>query len=192
MTARHSILLAVLVAVLQVAFLGWMIAGRAAILRNGAEVLLKVEPVDPRDLLRGDYVRLGYEISSIPANLVTNLPANDAALSEGPIFVRIGKDADGYWRARSATLGAPATTPATGELDIRGTASALWRADPDARIFVTYGIERYYVPEGEGLAIEKDMNVRSFGILVALAADGTPQIKALMDGDARVYEEPPY
>ena len=51
---------------------------------------------------------------------------------------------------------------------------------------------RYYVPEGEGLEIQNDMNARSFGILVALAADGTPQIKALMDGDTRVYEEPPY
>jgi uncharacterized membrane-anchored protein len=192
MKARRSILLAVLVAALQIAFLGWMIAGRAAILRDGAEALLKVEPVDPRDLLRGDYVRLAYDISSIPGKLVTNLPANDAALSEGPIFVRIGKDADGYWRAHSATLGAPATPPATGELDIRGTASELWRVDADAQIFVTYGIERYYVPEGEGLQIQNDMNVRSFGILVALAADGTPQIKALMDGDTRVYEEPPY
>jgi uncharacterized membrane-anchored protein len=192
MTARRAIVMAALAAALQIGFLGWMIASRAAVLRDGAEALLKVEPVDPRDLLRGDYVRLGYEISRIPAKLVTNLPAADAALSEGPIFVRIGKDADGYWRARSASLGTPAAPPSNGELDIRGTAAALWRVDPNSEIFVTYGIERYYVPEGEGLAIEKDLGVRSFGILVALAADGTPQIKALMDGDTRVYEEPPY
>lgn len=192
MTARRSLLLAVLVALLQVAFLGWMIAGRAAILRNGQEALLKVQPVDPRDLLRGDYVWLGYEISSIPAKLVTNLPSGGAALDEGPIFVRIGKDADGYWRARSATLGAPAAAPAAGELDIRGTVSALWQVDANSSLSVNYGIERYYVPEGEGLQIQKDMNVRSFGIVVALGPDGTPQIKALMDGDTRVYEEPPY
>ena len=86
MTARRSILLAVLVAALQVGFLGWMIAGRAAILRDGAEALLKVEPIDPRDLLRGDYVRLGYEISRITARLVTNLPAGEEALAEGPVF----------------------------------------------------------------------------------------------------------
>jgi uncharacterized membrane-anchored protein len=62
---RNSILMAVLVAVIQIGFLGWSIMGRAAILREGREVLLKVEPVDPRDLLRGDYVRLGYEAGTV-------------------------------------------------------------------------------------------------------------------------------
>ena len=40
--------------------------------------------------------------------------------------------------------------------------------------------------------IEKDMRVRPFGIRVALAADGTAQIKALLDGDKPLYEEPLY
>ncbi|WP_274629242.1 GDYXXLXY domain-containing protein [Arvimicrobium flavum] len=193
MTMRRSILLAVLVALLQIAFLGWMIAGRASVLRKGAEVLLKVEPVDPRDLLRGDYVRLGYEIASIPTDLVANLPAGQATSEAGQIFVRIGKDGDGYWRVRSATLGVPGDAPVgEGELVIRGTAAAAWGLDSGSRLSVTYGIERYYLPEGEGLQMEKDMRVRSFGVLVALASDGAPQIKALMDGAAPVYEEPPY
>jgi uncharacterized membrane-anchored protein len=192
MIARRSILLAALVALLQIAFLGWMIAGRAAVLRSGPEALLKVEPVDPRDLLRGDYVRLGYEISSLPVSLINNLPQEK--IEAGPILVRIGKDGDGYWRARSATLGdAPSTPAPEGQLDVRGAITyGGWNPTPGSSISVTYGLERYYVPEGEGLQIEKDMRVRSFGILVALASDGTPQIKALMDGDARLYEEPPY
>ena len=33
---------------------------RASILRDGREIVLRTEPVDPRDLMRGDYVRLGY------------------------------------------------------------------------------------------------------------------------------------
>lgn len=192
MSPRRPILLALLVALLQVGFLGWIIAGRAAVLRNGPEALLKVEPVDPRDLLRGDYVRLGYEISRIPASLVAGLPSAGSPLQEGPILVRIGKDADGYWRARSASLGEAAAPPAADELDIRGTVSPLHAVEAGSTLSVTYGIERYYVPEGEGLAIEKDIRVRSFGIVVALAGDGTPQIKALMDGTSRVYEEPPY
>ena len=62
--AGKLIAAAAAVAVLQVGFLSWMIAGRAAVLRDGAEVLLKVQPIDPRDLLRGDYVRLGYDSRS--------------------------------------------------------------------------------------------------------------------------------
>lgn len=34
-------------------------------LRTGTEVILKTEPVDPRDLFRGDYVVLNYEISTL-------------------------------------------------------------------------------------------------------------------------------
>ncbi|EAB6717932.1 hypothetical protein DUP91_26775, partial [Salmonella enterica subsp. enterica] len=67
MTKRGSIVMAGLVALLQVGFLGWMIQGRAAILRDGREVLLRVQPVDPRDLLRGDYVVMSYLASDVPA-----------------------------------------------------------------------------------------------------------------------------
>ncbi len=145
-----------------------MIAGRAAILRNGQEVLLKVEPIDPRDLLRGDYVRLGYEIRNVPVKLVANAPAGEFLTGAGPIFVRLGKDLDGYWRARSASLGEPQGQPPAGEVDIRGMVSGGWTLGPEASFSADYGIDRFYVPEGEGRAIETDMRERPFGILAAV------------------------
>ena len=170
-----------------------MIAGRAAILRDGQEVLLKVEPVDPRDLLRGDYVVLTYEIRNIPVKLVENAPAAEFVTKGGPIFVRLGKDPDGFWRARSASLDTPSVKAAApGEVDIRGAVSGGWTLGPDGSFNVNYGIDRYYVPEGEGRAIETDMRERPFGILAAVGRDGTPQIKALMDGETKLYEEPLY
>ena len=75
MTGKRLVVSSLVLALLQIGFLGWIIAGRAAVLRNGTEVLLKVEPVDPRDLLRGDYVSLGYEISRIPVKLIADMPA---------------------------------------------------------------------------------------------------------------------
>lgn len=193
MRPGRTIVLAAIVAALQIGFLGWMIAGRAAILRDGQAVMLKVEPVDPRDLLRGDYVRLGYEISSVPVALVGNPPAPDAQIDDGrTVFVRLGKDTDGFWRVRSASFDAPAGSPAADEADIRGSAFYVYRYGDAQNISVAYGIERYYVPEGEGRQIESDLRVRSFGILVALADDGSAQIKALYDGANAIYEEPPY
>jgi uncharacterized membrane-anchored protein len=192
MSGKKLLLAAALLALAQIAFLSWIIAGRAAILRNGQEVLLKVEPIDPRDLLRGDYVRLGYEIRNVPVKLVTNAPAGEFVLEDGPIFVRLGKDADGYWRGRSASLGEPQGQPPAGEIDIRGMVSGGWTLGPDASFSVDYGIDRFYVPEGEGRAIETDMRERPFGILAAVAGDGTAQIKALMDGETKLYEEPLY
>ena len=115
MSRYKLVVVAAVLALTQIGFLGWMVAGRAALLRNGQEVLLKVEPVDPRDLLRGDFVRLGYEISRLPVERIANLPQGETTSVEGPIVVRVSKDADGYWRATSAWLGAAAaaaTSPA--------------------------------------------------------------------------------
>lgn len=192
MTGKKLVLAAVVLALVQIGFLSWIIAGRAAVLRNGQDVLLKVEPIDPRDLLRGDYVRLNYDIREIPVKLVTNAPSGDAVPAERAIFVRLGRDEDGYWRPRSASLDQPAAVPAAGEVDLRGTVSTLWSTGEDTSYSVSYGIDRYYVPEGEGLAIEADMRTRPFGILAAVGRDGTPQIKALMDGEKPLYEEPLY
>jgi uncharacterized membrane-anchored protein len=192
MSGKKLVLAAVLLAIAQIAFLSWIIVGRAAILRNGQEVLLKVEPIDPRDLLRGDYVRLGYEIRNVPVKLVANAPAGEFLVEDGPIFVRLGKDADGYWRPRSASLRVAEGAPPAGEVDIRGTVSGGWTIGPDASFSVDYGIDRFYVPEGDGLAIQADMRERPFGILAAVAGDGAAQIKALMDGETKLYEEPLY
>lgn len=192
MTGKKLLISAVVLALVQISFLSWIIAGRAAILRNGTEVLLKVEPIDPRDLLRGDYVSLGYEISRIPVKLVADIPTDRTATADERILVRLHKDQDGYWRAVAAFLGKPTTPPATDEADIAARLVGGSSLEPDATLSPDYGIDRFYLPEGEGRAIEKDMRVRPFGVRVVLAKDGTAQIKALMDGNETLFEEPLY
>ena len=185
--------LSLVVALAQIGFLTWVIAGRAEILRDGREIALRVHPVDPRDLLRGDYVRLGYDISSIPVSLIENLPTDLATTRAGPIYVRIKKAEDGYWHAVSASLYEPAsaaTWPRSST--VPSSSAAGWSLGADASLSVDYGIERFYLPEGEGRAIEQDMRIRAFGIRLAVASDGTAQIKALMDGETTLYEEPLY
>jgi uncharacterized membrane-anchored protein len=41
-------------------------------------VLLKTAPVDPRDFLRGDYVVLNYDISSVPVVDIRRRPKEEA------------------------------------------------------------------------------------------------------------------
>ena len=60
---------------IQVALLAVMVIDRVQILRDGAEVTLQTRPVDPRDLLRGDYVVLRYDISEVPAGPLKDQPA---------------------------------------------------------------------------------------------------------------------
>lgn len=194
MTAgKRAIVAAIIVALGQIGFLSWIIAGRAAVLRSGREIVLKVEPVDPRDLLRGDYVRLGYEISNIAGGQIANVPAGQFATVDSDIFVRVKKGADGYWHPVSANFDAPARiAPAADEADVKGHVTAGWTLGADATIGVEYGIERFYLPEGEGIELQNDMRVRPFGVRVALSAAGEPAIKTLLDGDKPLYEEPLY
>ena len=192
MTGKRLVVSSLVLALLQIGFLGWIIAGRAAVLRNGTEVLLKVEPVDPRDLLRGDYVSLGYEISRIPVKLIADMPAGATSIAGGRLLVRLKKGEDGYWHPVSAFLGNPPAAPGPDEADIAGQMAGGWSLAPEGTISPIYGIDRFYLPEGEGLAIQNDMRVRPFGVKVALARDGTAQIKALVDGDKTLFQEPLY
>lgn len=107
MTAQRTIVAAVLIALLQVAFLGWTIVSRAAVLRDGTEVTLKVEPVDPRDLLRGDYVRLGYGIGQVRVSLLRQPPSPGRDLSGVPLWLRMQRKSDGSWEPVSATIDEP-------------------------------------------------------------------------------------
>lgn len=185
------IVAAVVLALVQIGFLSWAIVGRAAVLRDGQEVLLRIRPVDPRDLLRGDYVILTYDISSIAADLLEKPLAMKRVESGDVVYVRLARGADGYWIADAASLGArPSDKPDT--VVLRGTTTYARDIDETSTIDVDYGIERFYLPEGEGKAIENDLRERPFGVRVAVSDSGAGQVKALMDGDTLLFQEPLY
>jgi uncharacterized membrane-anchored protein len=178
------------VALLQIGFLAWMIQARADILRNGREVRLEVEPVDPRDLLRGDYVRLGYDMSILPKTLFSTLPEH--ALAEGtPILVDLEADDEGLHQPVAVHLSDNAPLPDPTVVRVRGTLASSSPLSSDM-LRLRYGIERFYLPEGEGRAIEADMRTRSFYVIAAVSAAGQAQIKAFVDGVTTLYQEPLY
>lgn len=182
---------AIVVAAVQIGFLATMIASRAAILRNGQMVTLEVRPVDPRDLLRGDYVVLAYNISVLPRELFAE-PPPETIDGEHDIYVRLEEGEDGIWSPVAASIdNPPEPEPMKGQIDIRGSADPSWWGDAEA-VRIRYGIERFYVPEGEGRAIEEDMRERKFRMRVAVAEDGTAQIKSFHDADRMLYAEPLY
>lgn len=188
---RFVLVGALLISVIQIGFLSWSIAGRASLLRNGAEVLLKVQPVDPRDLLRGDYVRLGYDISSVPAAQFVPAISGDIDYVERPVWVLLRPGADGVFAAEAASFDRTALPePASGDVVIAGTAEGSPGTGGSASI--TYGIERFYLPEGKGKPIEVDMRTRSFFVVAAVGENGTAQIKRFLDGTTVLFEEPLY
>ncbi|TPQ39904.1 hypothetical protein C2U70_06135 [Bradyrhizobium guangdongense] len=178
------------VAIIQFALLAVMIIDRVQILRDGAEVALQTRPVDPRDIFRGDYVRLGYDISEVPAGALTGQPAQSRTPT---VFVKLTPDSNGLYQAVSVHADAvPVTSP---EVLIRGRITSGANCGPAAPRFcaklrINYNLERYFVPQGEGLKLEQARNERKLTIIAAVTPSGRAAIKRLLlDGQA-VYEEP--
>lgn len=191
---RRIWIAAIIVAVLQTAVLGYMVGERAWGLRSGVEVLLKTAPIDPRDLLRGDYVTLNYDIARVPVStLVGGLPKESQ--SNAVVSVRLKKQDDGYWGIVESSFSALERKPDTVVLkslpfdfvpygDLMDTSLSV--------IPVTYGIERYYVPEGEGRDIENARNDNRVAIAARISSDGAAHIRTLLLDGKSVYEEPLY
>ncbi|ANH03994.1 GDYXXLXY domain-containing protein [Shinella sp. HZN7] len=181
----------ILAAALQTAVLGYMVESRASILRSGADIRLKTLPVDPRDLLRGDYVILSYPISTIPKAIVTGEVPK--ASGRQRLAVRLKPGADGLWTASEARFGDLA--PEAGSVILRTLPFDYYSAGDGGlpeTLFVTYGLERYYVPEGEGRVLEDARNQEELEVEARVSKDGTPQIARLVLRGEPVYDEPLY
>jgi uncharacterized membrane-anchored protein len=191
-TRIPRVLLFLLAGLIQVGLIAAIVYDRARILREGREVALQTRPVDPRDFLRGDYVVLSYDISSVPAGPLTNTPV---AYRGAPLYVKLRPKPDGFYEAVSVHQDA---VPVTGdEILIRGrtvygdrcgTASGFF-CD---RLQLNYGIEKYFVPQGEGREIESARNEGKVSVVVAVTREGRAAIKRLLMDGKPVYDEPLY
>ncbi len=179
-------------ALIQIALLGAMVADRARILRDGTEVKLQTRPVDPRDLLRGDYVVLGYDISQLPSGPLFKQPSGS---SNPVVYVKLAPKPDGLYEAVSVHVNAVAVT--SPEVLIRGRVAYGTSCAPDGLSFcdklqIRYNLESYFVPEGEGKKLEEARNQRKLTVVAAVLPSGRAAIKRLLLDGAPFYEEPWY
>jgi uncharacterized membrane-anchored protein len=174
---------------LQCVLLVLMVADRMQILREGREVTLQTQPVDPRDLLRGDYVVLRYDISQLPAGALAGTPS---AERNPAVFVKLAPNANGLYEAVSVHAApVPVTAP---EILIRGRVSyscGSGRTFCD-KLTIKYGLESYFVPEGEGKKLEQARNQQKLRVVAAVLPSGRAAIKRLLLDGEPVYEEPLY
>lgn len=90
-TGKTRIMFALAVA-LQIILLIGIVAYRQYWVSTGNKYLLRPEPVDPRDILRGDYVALSYDINRINAG---RTPAGIAFERNDDIYVLLADAGDG-------------------------------------------------------------------------------------------------
>jgi uncharacterized membrane-anchored protein len=125
--------------------LAW--AGWHEQVRSTAKVIrLKTAPVDPQDLLRGDFMILNYEISAVtPPEHTYNLAG------KGTEFWVVLEPRDGFYAAVRAQWKKPEL--AAGQIAVLGRLGA-FRG-------VAYGIETYFVPQGKGTPRFKTIEVEA-------------------------------
>jgi uncharacterized membrane-anchored protein len=178
-------LLIICAACLQVLALASIRGQREYVLRTGKTIYLRTVPVDPRDIFRGDYVRLRYEISSIDKKYFRDglaAEANDTTSRRykgKPVYVVLAVDNSNLANIIYVTD----KKPAKGELYIRGRANQDYY--DSSYINVLYGIEAYFVEQGEGKQLEKLVSRSSrtaFDMEIALGSNGIAVLKSYRCG----------
>ncbi|HOW65104.1 MAG TPA: GDYXXLXY domain-containing protein [Candidatus Paceibacterota bacterium] len=147
-------------------------------LGTGTVIRLETRPVDPRDLLRGDYVILNYAINTVwKDRFVGPVPEEEQAPGK-TVYVVLAPQG-GFHAVTRISL--TPLKPGVGEVMITGKiAKGRWESSGSFRI--EYGIERYYVPEGTGNPRGK------ITVDVAVSWNGKTSIKQVYI-DGRPYAE---
>ncbi|MDP2926731.1 MAG: GDYXXLXY domain-containing protein [bacterium] len=135
MTKQTKFILAI---ALQMVIVFAIVIFKVSVLSGGTDVLLRIEPVDPRDMLRGDYATFQYSnISNLDSYIF-----GGQQIGNGDTVYVVLRQSRKYWMAQNVQK----TKPLNGEIALKGKVVSVG----DSRIRVVYGIEEYFIPEGKG------------------------------------------
>ena len=172
---------ALIVALAQFAVLIFMAGQREWVAQTGRTIFLRTAPIDPNDPMRGDYVRLNYEISQVPRALCGDGVASwfghgafDASVRNRRVYAKVKLNPDGLAELVSLSDAPPvAGTYLRGRIDWPN-----W--NPDI-LRVRYGIEALFVEEGKAQSLESTRRAEMAGVPldmeVAVNANGLAVLK---------------
>ena len=136
---------------LQISIIFVIIMFKSSVISGGEEILLRINPADPRDVLRGDYVSLQYDISLVPHHYFIS-----QQVKNGDVVYAFLRQSGKYWRVSRVQN----NKPNGADLFIKGRVIS---GGIDSQISdipnyvhngpplkIEYGIEQYFIPEGKG------------------------------------------
>mgnify|MGYP000114641618 CR=1 FL=1 len=161
-----------MLALVQLGLIAVPLADRLEVQLRGQEVVLDLRPVDPRDLLRGDYVIINLALTQIS----TDVPgAKDSWKAGDTVFV--GLDTSG---ATAVPANVTGTRADAGPLAISGVVVS---AADDTVLRVDYGIDAFFLPEGEGKKVER-LAADRVHLVAAIGPKGrSVPLRLLVDGE---------
>ncbi|MEP3046501.1 MAG: GDYXXLXY domain-containing protein [Roseibium sp.] len=159
-----------LLALIQLALIAIPLVDQLQVQISGEEVTLELVPIDPRDLLRGDYVIINLAIGQLSADL----PGAEGVSSGDTVYVGLQLNSDGV--AQPVRIASERSK--TGPVSIAGTVMSATAE----QVNVDYGIDAFFLPEGEGRIVER-LDRDKVRIVVSVAEDGRSlPLRLLVDG----------
>lgn len=157
---------------------------------TGEPIRVAVQPVDPRDLFRGNYARLGYDFSRVSSVLwQQDMPPRRGQV----VYVGLAQDEDGQWQAQTLTASPPAQgTFLRGRfrypvqapnVRIEDEQGVRWQASGAPHHYqIEYGIEAWFAPKQKAQALERQLRngatatlyIADNGRAALVAVDATP------------------
>lgn len=150
--------------------MGWSIAQKEETLANGKTILLRMAPVDPRSLMQGDYMILGYDQKLFPDEEVTKeLPY------KGLVVLTLDEISEATF-----TRIEDGTPLAENEIHVMyRRAEPIWRQSS-----IRYAANSYFFEEGQG---EKYQDAAF--VMVAVEPGGKTVLTGLADEAGKRIEE---
>lgn len=149
---------------------GGLIYQQEKIINNGAVTILKTRPVDPRDLFRGEYVILRYEIENDE-----KITSEAKEMDNGSIlYIKLQEDTNGIAYVDEVTRKKPASY------------EGLWIIAEINRKQARFpSLEQFYVPEGAGGPIERMRDKLHARVVLS---DGKARVIELLDDNLNVID----
>ena len=140
-----------LIVALQLLFLVGEVATKEIAIARAPTVILKTAPIDPRSLFTGNYMTLGYDISTVSLSRTT-LPASvRKRLTYGDVVYAKLAVVRPWAKLLDVTTRRP-DRPEPGVVYLKG--SFCDRFTP-GQFGIEYGLDRYYIPENRTEEVAK-------------------------------------
>jgi uncharacterized membrane-anchored protein len=169
--------------VLQLLVLAGMFVKALHPLLTGQEVELMVHSKDPRNLLRGNYVRLNYDFNQVALDYVKNDIGDPEQYRYGDVlYAELAQYDDGTWY----TKGLWKSPPDNGNPYLRTIAQGNAYGN---QVYLKAGIEEYFMEKDEAILLDQLMAARVEGEVHV-----TVTVRVTQSGVARIekinYPEP--
>ncbi len=118
------------------------------------DIWVKPVPVDPRDIFRGEYVRLQYDFSTFDTKA---FDPSAPFPEKNRIIYAVMKEAGDIYQLDYFTT----KRPSSDRIFLRGfIAGRHYEGFQYQGVFINFNLESYFVPEGKGPELEKNIGDR--------------------------------